>query len=326
MAKRSKAAAVLFAVWAFGAASDVWATNNIISDQLVDGLGVPYQKPSGGNVTLDDLGLGRVQQGNNAAVKIVPWSTIPGGISQMAYLGDRLFFGTTNGQIYEYDQLGNRNPNPILDLPAVRAPFSTGGPFSGQGLRGFAFHPEFATNNLLYTMHRESTSGGVATHGGTMGGGAAVAHYVLAEWNLTNLASPAFRSLMRIAYPATDHVGSQINFNPVATPGHPDYGNLYVAFGDGGGSASPSSTIHDMFGYGTNMSAIQASLIRINPLQNGADPYAIPADNPWLAANDPTNAIPDEMYAKGFRNPTSMLFDLETGALYNGDISQNTIE
>ena len=303
------------------------ATINVISDQIVDGAGNPYRRPGGGNATLDDLGLGTVPLDPSVAVKVVPWSTLPGDIGQMQHRAGKLYFSTVQGQIWEYDLNGNRNATAFLNVDVLRSAFNLGGPTSGQGLRGFAFHPDFANNGLLYTTHREDVAGGTATFG-TAGGGAAIAHYALAEWNFNNLVggNPTYRSVMRVAYPATDHVISQINFNPVATPGHPDYGNLYVAFGDGGGSASGSNTIHNMFGYGQNMQAIQSSLIRINPRQSGPSAYTIPADNPFLAANDPTNAVLDEIYAKGFRNPTSMLFDQQTGALYNGDISQNTIE
>lgn len=320
---RARTASVLLAAMAIGLASDVRATNNIISDQLVDGAGNPYQKPSGGDVTLDDLGLGRVPQGNNSAIKIVPWSTIPGGISQMAHIGDRLFFGTTAGQIFEYDQQGDRDSTPLLNIPAIRAPFSTGGPFSGQGMRGFAFHPGFDNNGLLYTLHRE-VGGGTATHGDM----AQNQQYVLGEWDYNDLVGgdPAFRSLLRVGYTATDHAGGQIGFNPVAVPGDVDYGLLYAGFGDGGGGCSGSNACINQYGYGQNMSTIQSSIIRLNPLESGGAPYTIPADNPFLAASDPTNAIPDEMFAKGFRNASTMMFDQQTGALYSGDISQNTIE
>jgi hypothetical protein len=248
----------------------------------------------------------------------------------MQYYGNKLYFGHTHtGRIWEYDLNGVRNATPLLDVDARRADFNTDGPTSGKGLRGFAFHPNYATNGLLYTMHREATTGGTATFD-TAGGGTAIAHYVLGEWDFNSLVGgfPSFRSVMRVAYPATDHVASQINFNPTATPGHPDYGNLYIAFGDGGGSCSPSASCHNMYGYGQNMQAIQSSLIRINPLGNNSanGQYGIPTDNPFVGASDPTDSIRDEIYAKGFRNPTSMLFDKLTGALYNGDISHNTIE
>src|SRR3954462_2161046 len=318
------------------APAPAWATNNVISDQFVDGAGNPFIRPGGGSATLADIGPDTVTIGSNPPVRVVPWGSLPAdndvtqGIAQMQSYGNKLYFGHTNtGQIWEYDLNGVRNPTPFLDVDALRADFNTDGPTSGKGLRGFAFHPDFANNGLLYTMHRESTSGGTATFG-TGSGGSAIAHYVLGEWNFKNLVggNPTFRSVMRVAYPATDHVASQINFNPTATPGSPDYGNLYAPFGGGGEPSSPTSPCHNMFGYGQNMQAIQASLIRINPLGNNSanGQYGIPADNPFVGAKDPTNSVLDEIFAKGFRNPTSMMFDRLTGALYSGDISHNSIE
>jgi hypothetical protein len=327
---------VLAALLLFVVSQNLWATNNVISDQFLDGSGNSYFRPGGSIATLDDIGLGTVPIGPNPPVRVVPWGSLPtdndvsAGISQMQAYGNKLYFGHTHtGRIWEYDLNGVRKTTPFLDVDALRPDFNTDGPTSGKGLRGFAFHPDFSNNGLLYTMHRESTTGGTATFD-TAGGGSAIAHYVLGEWNFKSLVggNPTFRSVMRVAYPATDHVASQINFNPTATPGNPDYGNLYIGFGDGGGSCSPSATCHNMFGYGQNMQAIQASLIRINPLGNNSanGQYGIPANNPFVGANDPTNTVLDEIYAKGFRNPTTMLFDRLTGALYSGDISHNSIE
>lgn len=299
------------------------ATNNIISDQIVDGSGSPWQLPAGGRASLADLGLARVPLGSNSLVRISPWSTLPGDIAQMSHFGSDLYFGTTDGQIWRYDQEGNRPQTPLLDLPAERADFSNAGPFSGRGLRGFAFHPRFAENRLLYTMHRE-LGGGAATHG-TL---SADAQYVLGEWDFNQPSGepPAFRSVLRVGYPATDHAGGQIGFNPAAEQDDPDFGLLYAGFGDGGGACSGSKTCINQFGFGQDLSTIQSAVIRIDPLRDGSNPYTIPADNPFLVASDPENNIPDEIFAKGFRNASTMMFDPATGDLLLGDISHNTIE
>jgi hypothetical protein len=307
-------------------ASHAFATNNVISDQIVDGSGNPFQISGGQNATLDDLGLGTVPVGSNPAVRVVPWSTIPSDIAQMAHHDGRLFFGTTSGHIWEYDRLGNRESIALLSIGDQRAAFSTDGPFAGQGMRGFAFHPDFNNNGLLYTMHRESPSGGIATHGNLTE--SAIAHYVLGEWDFNSQVggNPAFRSVLRVGYAATDHPGGQIGFNPAVGPTDSDYGLLYLGFGDGGGACSGSDTCIDQFGHGQDFGTIQSSIIRIDPRQSGDAPYAVPSDNPFLAATDPDNVIPDEMFAKGFRNPSTMMFDQVTGSMFVGDISQNTIE
>ena len=100
------------------------ATINVISDQIVDGAGNPYQRPAGGNATLDDLGLGTVPLDSSVAVKVVPWSTLPGDIGQMQHRAGKLYFSTVQGQIWEYDLAGNRNPTPLLNVDALRSAFT----------------------------------------------------------------------------------------------------------------------------------------------------------------------------------------------------------
>jgi hypothetical protein len=300
------------------------AATNLISDQLVDGLGHPYRTPDGSVATLDDLGLGLPPSGNTRPVKLVPWTLFAGEVSQMAHVGDQILIGRVTGRVVQYDLAGTRATQPVLEIGAAREAFSVLGPPSGQGLRGLAPHPQFETNGLLYTMHRELAAGGAATHGDLT----APYHYVLGEWNLHQVVDgqPAFRSVLRVGYTETDHAGGQIGFNPVAVPGDADYGLLYAGFGDGGGACSGSTTCLDQFGYGQEMSTIQSAVIRINPVAEGASAYTIPSDNPFLAANDPGGLIPDEMYAKGFRNPSTMMFSQLDGRLFVGDISQNTVE
>src|SRR5215207_7705900 len=77
-------AAALLAFCILWAPQAALATINVISDQIVDGSGNPYQRPGGGAVTMDDLGLGTVPLGSKS-VKVVPWSTIPGDIGQMQH-------------------------------------------------------------------------------------------------------------------------------------------------------------------------------------------------------------------------------------------------
>jgi len=305
-------------------AQTAYTANNTLEDKILDGNNKPFVSPRGGHTTLEDLGLGTVPRGTNPAVRVVPWSTMPGEISQMGYVGDRLFFSTVNGKIWEYTPQGKRIKPEFLDVKAHRPAFSTNAAYSGKGLRGFAFHPDFVRNGLLYTMHLELNSGEKATHGEIT----AAAQYVLAEWllNPAKRDAPLFRSVLRVGYSATSHVGGQISFNPAAKTGDADYGMLYAGFGDGGDFCAWSNTCVDLYRFGQDFSTIQSSIIRINPLQLGKLSYTIPADNPFLAGHDPENKVADEIFAKGFRNPSTLMFDQKTGQLYVGDISQNTIE
>ena len=47
------------------------------------------------------------------------------------------------------------------------------------------------------------------------------------------------RELMRMEQPFANHNGGQLAFNPLAAPGSPDFGLLYVGFADGGSGGDP---------------------------------------------------------------------------------------
>ena len=81
-----------------------------------------------------------------------------------------------------------------------------------------------------------------------------------------------------------------------------------------------------LFEFGQDLSTVQSSLIRIDPRAAGESPYRVPTDNPFLQANDPLDEIPDEIFANGFRNPSTLAFTVLDGKLLLGDIAQNTIE
>ena len=55
---------------------------------------------------------------------------------------------------------------------------------------------------------------------------------------------------------------------------------------------------------------------------NGAQPYAVPADNPFVSR---AGARP-EIWAYGLRNPWRFAFDALTGDLFIGDVGQGQIE
>lgn len=299
------------------------AAGNPLSKKLIDGNGKTFMTAKGQPAVLEDIGLGKVALGVNSAVRVVPWSTMPGEIAQMGYAGERLFFATVKGKIWEYDKTGKRSIPALVDVRAIRPAFSMKAAYSGSGLRGFAPHPDFIHNGILYTVHLEIGSGERATHGDLESD----IQSVIGEWHINKSGdAPTFRSVLRVGYKATDHIGGQIGFNPTAKPGDADYGMLYATFGDGGGECSYSEKCINQFGKGQDFSSIQAGIIRINPLQKGNLPYSIPTDNPYIGKHDAENRIPNELFAKGFRNPATLMFDLQTGRIFTGDISQNSIE
>ncbi|NEE31652.1 PQQ-dependent sugar dehydrogenase, partial [Streptomyces sp. SID7982] len=76
----------------------------------------------------------------------------------------------------------------------------------------------------------------------------------------------------------------------------------------------------DPHGNGQKLDTLLGKLLRIDP--SGGDPYAIPADNPFV---DDANAK-DEIWAYGLRNPWRFSFDAGTGDLLIGDVGQSDWE
>ena len=190
------------------------------------------------------------------------------------------------------------------------------------GLAGFAFHPDYlkvgATGyGKFYTSYSAVRNTGTANYLGNDNGSHDA---VIREWTMTDPNSATFsgasREVFRVGEFASNHNINTAAFNPNASPGDADYGNLYVGFGDGGGGSDPR-------GNGQNKATPLAGIIRINPLATTQAKYTVPADNPFVGqANTAT-----ELYATGLRNPQFFSWDKGgTGRMYAGDIGQNQIE
>ncbi len=113
------------------------------------------------------------------------------------------------------------------------------------------------------------------------------------------------RTVLTQTQPYANHNGGDIKFGPD--------GYLYIAFGDGGSGGDPD-------GNGQKLDTLLGKLLRIDP--SGGEPYAIPADNPFV---DDANAR-DEIWAYGLRNPWRFSFDAGTGDLLIGDVGQSDWE
>ena len=113
------------------------------------------------------------------------------------------------------------------------------------------------------------------------------------------------RTVFTLEQPFANHNGGDIQVGPD--------GHLYLGMGDGGGGGDP-------LGAGQDTSTLLGALLRIDP--QGADPYAVPDDNPFV---DDADAA-DEIYAYGLRNPWRFSFDPATDRLWIADVGQNERE
>ena len=197
-----------------------------------------------------------------------------------------------------------------------------------RGLLGLAFHPQFASNGLLYTYQSEAT-GRIADFP-PLPGGAPVNHQSLVvEWkailpvvNAQSVNLISRRELLRIDQPQGNHNGGMIAF------GSDDL--LYISLGDGGGGGDLGSG-HSVGGNGQDTTNPLGSMLRIDPIISNSDgelskngQYRIPSSNVFV--NSGTADDLDEIYAYGLRNVFRFSFDTQFGDLYAADVGQGDIE
>jgi glucose/arabinose dehydrogenase len=220
-----------------------------------------------------------------------------------------------NGNLYLVE---NGVPHVYLDVAATFAPQFFSGRGLGQGFGYVAFHPEFASNGLFYTIHTEMASATTAVPDYAQPN--TLFHGVITEWTATDPAADTFagtrREVLRIGFAGQIHGIQEINFRPTAKPGDPDYGLLYLAVGDGGQGVRNTDP--------QNMGMPHGKLLRIDP--NGTNSanghYGIPPSNPFVGQ---AGAL-GEIYAVGFRDPHRFSWDRETGRMYLGHIGEHAVE
>jgi glucose/arabinose dehydrogenase len=160
---------------------------------------------------------------------------------------------------------------------------------SEQGLLGIDFSPDGSKLYVDYT---------------NVDGDTRIAEYPFAN-NAAN--KGAERIVMAIDQPYANHNGGNIAFGPDNM--------LYIGMGDGGSAGDPENRAQDL-------GSLLGKMLRINPAQNGTQPYSIPAGNPF-AGQSGRRA---EIWHYGLRNPWRWSFDRATGDMWIGDVGQNAWE
>lgn len=183
--------------------------------------------------------------------------------------------------------------------------------FDGEaGLLGLAFHPDFATNGLVYLNFSELVGGVIRS---------VTAEFASTDGGLT-LDPNSERVLLTATKPATNHNGGNVDFGPD--------GFLYVGLGDGGGGGDPDENAQ-------NPQRLLGKMLRIDvDTPAGGAPYAIPGGidgnpfvgNPLCNVNGTGTVQCPEIYALGFRNPWRWSFDSQSGDLWVGDVGEGSFE
>ncbi len=204
----------------------------------------------------------------------------------------RLFVVEQEGRIVVVEDGTVRNV-PFLDLVSQVESGS-----NEQGMLGLAFHPDFEENGNLYVnyTHDPPGSGPDVTR---------VSRFTVSDGDPNRADSGSEVVLLQFDQDFSNHNGGDLQFGPD--------GYLYIATGDGGSARDPNARAQDL-------GSLLGKLLRIDV--DGGEPYAVPADNPFV---DHDTARP-EIWAYGLRNPWRFSFDRTTGDLFIGDVGQNEIE
>jgi len=202
----------------------------------------------------------------------------------------RLFLVELSGQV-RVRVGGSFLATPFLDVSAL----IQGGPFTG--LRGVAFHPDYASNGHVYLWYEEKSTGQPDI----------VIDRMTVSATDPNVADPTTRvEILRFAQEQQWHGGGGLAFGPD--------GYLYLGTGDGWGLGDDPGC------NAQNGGVLKGKMLRIDV--DSAFPYAIPPDNPFVG--DPN--VLDEIFHLGLRHPWRWSFDRATGDMYIGDVGQSSVE
>jgi len=209
---------------------------------------------------------------------------------------------------------GKMLPTPFLDIRSkiVKQHHD----FDERGLLGIAFHPKFKENGKFYVAYSahldfQQDLGQMLWYDHSN----VVEEYTVSKSD-PNMADPSTaRRITSIPWPQFNHNGHWIGFGPD--------GMLYISTGDGG-YANDWGIGHNVTdGNGQDRTTMLGKILRIDvDKRTGDKPYGIPDDNPFVKDR---NSLP-EIWAYGLRNPWRCSFDTGSGALFCGDVQQNSYE
>ncbi|MBD0319587.1 MAG: PQQ-dependent sugar dehydrogenase [Gemmatimonadetes bacterium] len=216
---------------------------------------------------------------------------VAGGLASPVFLtapaGDeRLFVVEQPGRIRIVEN-GSVAAAPFLDITDR---VQSGGE---RGLLSMAFHPRYAQNGLFFVYYTDRA------------GDIRVDRFRVSA-DRARADPTSARSVITIPHrEASNHNGGLVAFGPD--------GRLYLGTGDGGGGGDPQRN-------GQNPLSLLGKILRLDV--DGADPYDIPADNPFAGRSSTRN----EIWALGVRNPWRFSWDRDTGTLFVADVGQNAWE
>lgn len=264
----------------------------VVGGQVISGARTYTPAPASQAVTVTSGNTGTATVSYSAAaltLALQQVTSVSGAVFAAAPEGDaRLFIVERAGRI-RILQGGALLTTPFLDISSRVSAQGEG------GLLSIAFHPQYASNGILFLYYTDLSNNIVIER-----------HRASSNANLAETGPGLV--IIRIAHPTyNNHFGGKVAFGPD--------GMLYFATGDGGGGGDPA-------GNAQNPASLLGKMLRLDVSASTlTQPYAIPSTNPWF--ND-TNGRRGEVWALGLRNPWRFTFD--SGNLYIADVGQDRRE
>jgi hypothetical protein len=236
----------------------------------------------------------------------------------------RLFVNDMRGQLYAISHDG-KSVTLYLDINAPAWGVNVQSMGRERGFQSFAFHPQFGQPGTrgfgrFYTYTDTSNQTPAADF--TTSNPTSTHDTVMLEWTAKTPTAGTYdggppRELFRMRQPFANHNAGHMAFHPLATPGSPEFGLLYVGVADGGSGGDPMRLSQ-------NLGSAFGKIFRIDPLgaTNANKKYGIPDSNPFVKS---AGALP-EIYAYGVRNPQRFAWDSRNRNLFVADIGQNIVE
>jgi hypothetical protein len=255
----------------------------------------------------------------------------------------RIFVDDQNGTLYIMET-ATKKFTPYLKFSDIFPKFASD-KGNATGIVSITFDPGYAKNGKFYTVHVENPvlpgsatpvnttipslklDGYTTTDTVNPPAGPVHLESVLVEWTDTNIRNATFegsaRELLRIGFDR-NHPTDDTIFNPLAKPGSPDYGNIYIGVGDGaqGETPGPSHTIPQQ------LNTLLGKILRITPdinlhpndmlSPNGR--YRIPSTGPDPNPFVKVAGARGEVYAYGLRHPHRFDWDTTTKTMLVIDI------
>jgi len=167
------------------------------------------------------------------------------------------------------------------------------------GLLGLAFAPDYAQSGLFYVdFTRHEGNGNIY-----------VEEFKRSATNADVADPDSARVVLRIVKPWENHNAGMLQFGPD--------GDLYIGVGDG-----DSGVLNPPGAFAQTLDDLLGDILRIDPRQDGDEPYTVPDTNPFVGVEGDR----PEIWAYGLRNPWRFWVDSATGDLYIGDVGEGTRE